>query len=456
MGWLDRILGVFKARPAPTQDASPPGASPPGARVDAGPKAVKAKPAKTKPAKPKAPRPERGEKRSKKARKGAERPAPPQTAEVLSVEEAERRYGDLVRKPPAPEVPKAPVERPAPPPRPVDPAEVARRAAADDVRHRARLPRFGELLSRTDALIAVEAATLRDLASARQGLVEGWARLGDPPQPEADDLIARRDACLAALDERIGAAQAAAAAVYGENLDRKRAIVEEARALAEREDLRGAGPAMGDLRARLRAVGPVAPADAEAVAAAFASAEDRLKARQGEQRAARDAAREEGIARLTQLAQQAETLAAAPDKEVAAQRIIALQATWKTLHVPGDTAAVWARFRAACDAVFAARTQARLEASKVAIERLEQIVQRAEMLAEGGVDGDPEREIDAAMTAWKRVGRAPRDAQQALWERLVKAFDGMRAPPADLSGQDASELTFRPFEALVPERDPEE
>ena len=54
------------------------------------------------------------------------------------------------------------------------------------------------------------------------------------------------------------------------------------------------------------------------------------------------------------------------------------------------------------------------------------------------------------MTAWKRVGRAPRDAQQALWERLTKAFDQLRAPPADLSGQDAAALSFRPFETLAP------
>ncbi|MCA9493104.1 MAG: hypothetical protein KC621_24405, partial [Myxococcales bacterium] len=72
----------------------------------------------------------------------------------------------------------------------------------------------------------------------------------------------------------------------------------------------------------------------------------------------------------------------------------------------------------------------------------------AEQLAAEGDVLDPDREIDALMTAWKKAGRAPRDAQQALWERLAAAMEAMRSPSVDLSGQDDSALSFRPFEGL--------
>ena len=118
----------------------------------------------------------------------------------------------------------------------------------------------------------------------------------------------------------------------------------------------------------------------------------------------------------------------------------------------GAPDALWTRFRGACDAVFAARAAARADADRRAIDALTALVDEAEALAAEGADGDVDRTIDGLLLRWKRVGRAPRDAQQALWERLRAAFDRLRAPPVDLSSQDPSRLSFRPFAGLPDDR----
>ncbi|MEQ1566914.1 MAG: DUF349 domain-containing protein [Myxococcota bacterium] len=247
----------------------------------------------------------------------------------------------------------------------------------------------------------------------------------------------------------MSAAAAVADARRHEEDARRFAVVEEAKALAERDDLRGAGPAMGELRARLRAIGKVA-GDHPAMVA-FGEAEGRLAARQQQSRADRDTARRDALERLEQLVKRAEVLAASADPEAASERVKALQASWKSIKVPGPRAevdGVWTRFRAACDAVFAARATARTEAAAVAVGRMEAIVVRVEGLVETGFDGDVDDEIERILTAWKRAGRAPRDAQQALWERLQRGFDQLRSPPVELGEQDPSALQFRPFEQL--------
>jgi hypothetical protein len=456
MGWLDGFLRLFRgSSPTPEPEVAPAPDATPVAAVERTEPAAPARKKEPKPPKPpKAPKPakEKGSKKARKAAQAASEAAP--RAEVLSVEEAERRYGAMLRAPkppvlapePAPHVPE-----PDEPPPPPSAAEEARRAAARENRKRARVPQFQGLLSRADALLAVPGAELRHLRSAREELLERWSSLGPPPDEEAAALLAAKEAKLQQFDARIEAARAAVAAVWGENLAKKRAIVDEAKALAEREDLKGAGPAMGELRNRLRAVGPVSPEDAESVAAAFAEAEARLRERQEQIRTDRDSARREQLEKLERIVRIAESLVGAREPEAAAERAKELQSEWKTVRVPGprgETEALWTRFRAACDAVFARRAEARVEATRAAVEKMEAIVQRAEALAEAGAEGDPDEAIHKLIGEWKKAGRAPREQQDALWERLQAAFGRIRSPQVDLPEEPEESLSFRPFQGL--------
>jgi hypothetical protein len=449
MGWWDRIVGVFRGRAAEQELAEEPKASvvaPDPAPAPALPRPQKVLKA-PKPKKERAPKPA-VEKRSKKQRRPAPVQAAPERpqAEVLSVEEAERRYGAEVRRAAEPrrEVvvqPPAPViHEPAAPPMVVAPEPPRRRERA-----RAPAVAFRRLLSRADALLAVDGARLHDLEQARRELAEGWRRLG-PPDEDGEPLVAGRDERFSAFDARIAVLRVAEEAELAARRAAKQAVVERATALAEGE-LKGAGPAMGALRQTLRGLPSCGPDDA-ALQAAFAAAEARLSERLRAVKTEREGARAAALARLEQLVAQAEALSTLADAESAAQRAIGLQATWKAVKVPGGAPdALWARFRAASDAVFAARSQARAASAASALAQLAAVVEEAEQLADEGV-ADADRAIDALLGRWKKAGRAPRDAQQPLWERLQAAFGRIRNPVVDVPDQDPATLSFRPFAGL--------
>lgn len=457
MGWLDLLLRPFRSAPAAAPPAEDPErafglAATPAPAPAASPPPRPAAPAAAAPKPPKPPKARR--ETPKKARKAAAvAPAAPPAAEVLTVEEAERRYRALLdaeaaraaAPPPAPDdAPAAPEPPPVPraPRRPVD----RRRAAAVE---------FERLLSRVDALLAVEAAAPAHLASARRGLARDWERLGPPDDDDAARLLSARDARLAALDDRLRAATAAEQAAQAAHLAAREAIVAEARALVERPDPKGVGPELGRLRARLRGAGAVSAEDARRLDAAFAEAEARFAARRDDRRQQQEAARAAALGALDRLVTQAEALARAADPEAAAERVKGLQAEWKGVKVPGPRTEAdprWTRFRAACDAVFARRTEARAASAAAAVARLEAIVAQVEALAAADdLPPDPDEVIRRTLQDWKRVGRAPREAQDALWARLQRGFDGLRAPAAALQGPAPEALQHRPFAALRPD-----
>ena len=452
MGLLDRLLRPFRRTPAPEPEPEPEPVPAPTPVAAKPPRPVKApRPAPP----PKAPKVKKERPQgSRKARKHQAPPARQPDAEVLPVAEAERRYRALLDAQatrPTPEAPPpVPVAEEQAPPPPTEPRRTEPRPPR--ARRRAAAPEYERLVSRAEALLAVPTAEGAHLVAARRELVDSWARLGPPEDDDASRLLTARDTTLAALDERVAAAVAARRARWEENLAQRLAIVEEAKALAGADDLKGAGPAMGALRARLRAAGEVSKEQGAAVDAAFAEAEAQLKARQAALRDGRDAARAEQLEQLARLVTQAEALAKSRDPEVAAERVKALQTAWKEVRVPGprgEADALWTRFRAACDAVFTRRTEARAANAKVATERLERIVLQAEALVASEAEGDPDTAIRALMTEWKRVGRAPREVQEALWERLRKAFDALRSPgPALPDDGAAPALQFRPFADL--------
>jgi exonuclease SbcC len=463
MGFFERLLRPFRRAPAPEPDPEPspeqefgvdfaepaPTAAERARSVTTADRRQAATPAApARPARP--PRPARPSK-ARKARKAAAPapagPARPAGVEVLPVEEAERRYRALLdaegTRPPSPPPPREAEAPQAPPPT----------SAPRPARERRRAPAalFERLLARADALLAVAAAEPAHLAAARRELAADWEWTGPPEDADAARLLEARDRRLSAFDERLRAAREERRAKEARHVAEREHLVAEARALAEAGDLRGAGPAMGQLRARLRAAGPVAPDAAARLDAAFAEAERGLAARRSAERAGRESERAERLEALDRLVAQAEALLRARDPEAAAERAKALQGEWKQVRVPGPRAGVderWARFRAACDAVFSRRSEAREAGARAAVERLEQIVAEAEAAAAADdVPADVDERIRRWMADWKRAGRAPREAQDAQWERLQRAFDALRSPGVALPPEEP--LEFRPFASLA-------
>jgi hypothetical protein len=147
-----------------------------------------------------------------------------------------------------------------------------------------------------------------------------------------------------------------------------------------------------------------------------------------EHKAARAAAKEEAVATLTALAEEAERLAASSSWKDAGERLRNLGQDWKRVTgVDKKTADVlWERV-AAARSRFGERRSAHFGALEqqrsVSQERKEKLVKEAEKLSSStDWKGTAER-YKQLMGDWKAAGRAPREVEDSLWAAFKGAQD---------------------------------
>jgi hypothetical protein len=174
-------------------------------------------------------------------------------------------------------------------------------------------------------------------------------------------------------------------------------------------------------QAEWKAIGPLPVALAEGVRDEFRSICDRYFAALRAFYDARDAERQENLARKLRLCGTAEALADSEEWAETAGRIKSLQREWREIGpVPREeNQATWDRFRTACDAFFQ-----RLKAREPEhIQRREELIAQAEaqVAAAEAPDADMDaiaREIMALQKEWKSADPVPPEMVDALWERF--------------------------------------
>ncbi|HLP31247.1 MAG TPA: DUF349 domain-containing protein, partial [Geothrix sp.] len=142
----------------------------------------------------------------------------------------------------------------------------------------------------------------------------------------------------------------------------------------------------------------------------------------------KDLQQQGNLERKLELCALAETLRDSTEWKQTGARIKEAQERWKTIGpVPKDQAeAVWARFHGACEKFFQAR-KAHLE--KLDEERprnqakKEELCALVESLDVLPTDAERFERIKEAQAAWKEIGPAPREVEDALWERFRKPID---------------------------------
>ncbi|WP_414937312.1 DUF349 domain-containing protein [Amycolatopsis sp. cmx-11-51] len=143
----------------------------------------------------------------------------------------------------------------------------------------------------------------------------------------------------------------------------------------------------------------------------------------------REEARAAAVVRKQALADEAEKLAAESTQwKAAGDRLRAILDEWKTVKgVDRKTDdELWKRFSKAREAFNRRRGShfAELDKQRVgAKNRKEELIAEAEALSESDDWGDTAGRYKDLMTEWKAAGRAPKDSDEALWQRFRAAQD---------------------------------
>jgi hypothetical protein len=164
-------------------------------------------------------------------------------------------------------------------------------------------------------------------------------------------------------------------------------------------------------------------------------------------KAEREVARAAAVARKQELAEEAEKIAADSTQwKAAGDRLRTILDEWKTVKgVDRKTDdELWKRFSKAREAFNRRRGSHFAELDKQrasAKQRKEELIAEAEAISESEDWGETAGRYKDLMTEWKAAGRAPKDSDEALWQRFRAAQDKFFARRSSVFSERDAEFT---------------
>ena len=241
---------------------------------------------------------------------------------------------------------------------------------------------------------------------------------------------------------------------FKKNLEAKRQLVEEAKALADNPDVVDAINKLMTLHNEWRETGPVAKEYREPLWEEFREASSVVRKRHQEYfegRKANEAANEEAKAKLCEEAE--EIVASLPDSfsawDEATKKVIDLQARWKETGYASrkNNAALYNRFRNVCDIFFKSKAEyfhrVKDEYSDNLRRKIE-LCEKAEALASEEKIGVAIETVQKLRDEWKKIGSAGRRHSDDVWNRFTAAcnavFDRRKAETGDRRKEENANL----------------
>lgn len=218
---------------------------------------------------------------------------------------------------------------------------------------------------------------------------------------------------------------------FKKNLEIKRELIEEAKKLAEMQDVVAASRALQDLHAKWRETGPVAKELRDIIWDEFKSASTVINKRHQDYFESRKEAEKANELAKTALCEKIEAIdienvpGFAKWDELTNQ-VLELQAEWKKLGFASKKAnnLLFARFRKSCDEFFAKKAESYKRNKEELAENLRrktELCEKAEALKESADIKDGIAKVAELQAEWKKIGAVPRKYNESIWNRFREA-----------------------------------
>ncbi|HVT20371.1 MAG TPA: DUF349 domain-containing protein [Mycobacteriales bacterium] len=281
------------------------------------------------------------------------------------------------------------------------------------------------LLEARATVASADPSVVREAAQKMRSAVAEAAALGD-----LDALCARLDGVITKTDERLAERAAERARAAEANVERKRALVAEAQALAASDHWKAGAERFRAIVEEWKTIRIDRKTDSS-LWEEFAKARRTFDTRRRAHFAELDAAREEAAGRKAKLANEAEKLADSSEWGPTAKRFRDLMAEWKATGRATREAedALWQRFKAAQDKFFTRRSET---FSARDDEQAANLAAKRELIAEAATidaKADPEgarKRLKSIHDRWEKIGHVPRDAKDKLERELGDIERGIR------------------------------
>ncbi len=305
------------------------------------------------------------------------------------------------------------------------------------------------LCQRLEALASVDDEAV--VAEEYRQIMLSWRQASEVQRGEGDEVFLRFKAAHDAIRPKAAAYLARQEVHRQECLDQKVTLCEEAERLAVSTDWIATAQRMTELQAAWKQIGPATRKQEREVWNRFRAASGQFFKRRREDLVQRKQVWAQNAELKDELCRKAEALSEEKDIAAAKERVRQLQAEWKGVGPVrrNRSEAMWTRFRAACDAVYArqppqvAAEFAEKVAARLAVcERLEALLpaparEPGSEQTEAAAADDLAGQVAAARTEWRQLPPAPHPQQRSLSARFQAALSQIvdRCPDA-FSGTD--------------------
>lgn len=227
---------------------------------------------------------------------------------------------------------------------------------------------------------------------------------------------------------------------FKKNFELKRNLVEQAKALAEVEDVVEAARRLQNLHSEWRETGPVAKEIREEIWEEFKAASQVVNKRHQEyfeSRKETEKANEEGKTKICEEIEAIDTAALTSFSawDEAQEKIKDMQARWRTFGPAARKVnnELYARFRKSCDEFFAAKaayTREQRDKQTENLARKTELCEKAEALKDAENLTESIDKVIKLQAEWKTIGSVGRKYSDEIWKRFMDAcnylFDARR------------------------------
>ena len=218
---------------------------------------------------------------------------------------------------------------------------------------------------------------------------------------------------------------------FKKNLELKTRLCEAAEKLADEEDVISAFHQLQKLHQEYRETGPVSKELREEIWQRFKAASTVVNKRHQQHFEDIRAREEDNLQKKTELCEKVEAIAAeekkgSADWERLTQEIIAIQQEWKTIGFAPQkmNVKIFERFRAACDAFFAAKAEhfkVLKDTFKENADKKRALIEKAKALQDSTEWRSTSDKLIALQKEWKTIGMVPKKLGDQLWEEFLGA-----------------------------------
>ena len=220
---------------------------------------------------------------------------------------------------------------------------------------------------------------------------------------------------------------------FKKNIEAKVSLCEAAEKLAEEKQLNVAFQKLQNLHSEWRELGPVPREMREEIWNRFKNASDVINKKHAAYYQSKKEEEVENLKKKTALCEAIEAIdltkiSSYKEWDKVTEKVFEIQAEWKKIGFAPkkNNTKIYERFRAACDALFEAKSEYYKSAKDKLAENVKakkELIEKAEALKDSKKWKETTEKLINLQKQWKKIGAVPNKMSDQLWKRFVSACD---------------------------------